>query len=58
MWQTLKYFLTFGFLTDFKAGQNECEDFHKRLYEQSMRRQFLTNMVKSNEEDDELGLVD
>lgn len=58
MWQTLKYFLTFRFLTDFRAGQEECRQYHKRLYEEAMRCQFLTNMVKSNEEDDELGLVD
>lgn len=58
MWQTLKYLITFRFLGDFKAGQEECRQYHKRLYEQSMKRQFLTNMVKSNEEEDEFGLVD
>lgn len=58
MWKTLKYLFSFGFLTDFKAGQEECRNVHKRLYELSMKRQFLTNMVKSNEEDDEFGLVD
>lgn len=58
MWKILKYLFSFRFLADFKAGQEECRQAHKRLYEQSMKRQFLTNMVKSNEEDDEFGLVD
>lgn len=58
MWKTLKYLFSFGFLADFNAGQEECRNAHKRFYELSMKRQFLTNMVQSNEEDDEFGLVD
>lgn len=61
MWKVLKilkYILTFAYLVDFKAGQDECRQDHKRRYEEAMKRQFLENMVKSNEEDDEFGMDD
>lgn len=58
MWQVLKYLFTFRFLADFRQGQQECVDEHKKMYCARLRSNFFYNMVKDNETDDEFGLVD
>lgn len=58
MWKVIKYFFSFAFLSDFKAGMKAAEIDHKEVYCGRLKKNFYENMVRVNEEDDEFGLVD